>query len=259
MSWNSQCYVHPKARVAQTARLHPYCYIDADVDIADDCEVYPHASVMQGSRLDRGTKIYHGAVVGSTPQDLQFRGQHSGVHIGKNVVIREYCTIHRSSREGMYTTIGEGTLLMAYAHVAHDCRVGKYCILVNNINLAGYVELGDHVYIGGATQVQQFVRIGAHAFIGGNCSVRKDVPPYVKAAREPLQFMGINHVGLRRHGFREDQIRRIHEIYRLIYVVNANIHKGLEEAERCFGDSEEFQVIASFIRQSKNGVIKGPS
>jgi UDP-N-acetylglucosamine acyltransferase len=212
---------------------------------------------MDGTRIGRNCRIFPGAIVGAIPQDLKFGGENSLLEIGDGVTIREYCTLNRGTKAGMVTQIGDGSLLMAYVHVAHDCIIGKHCIIANSVGLAGHIHIGDHAVLGGLSAVHQFVKIGEHAMVGGGSLVRKDVPPYVKAAREPLCYVGINSVGLRRRGFTSDQINHIQDIYRILYVHGNNTTKALELIEATIMASEERDRILSFIRSANRGIMKG--
>lgn len=249
--------VHPDAKIGEGVEIGPFTVISEDVEIGDGCWIGPHVTIMPGSRLGKGCRVFPGAVVGAMPQDLKYEGEPSTVEISDNVTIREYCTINRGTKASFTTRIGSGTLLMAYVHVAHDCTIGKNVILANSVNLAGHIEIGDYAVLGGITAVHQFVKIGDHVMVGGGSLVRKDVPPFVKAAREPLSYVGVNSIGLRRRGFTGDQINHIQDIYRILYVQGNNTTQALSLIEATIKPSKERDIILSFIRGADRGIMKG--
>ncbi|MCK9325166.1 MAG: acyl-ACP--UDP-N-acetylglucosamine O-acyltransferase [Bacteroidales bacterium] len=250
--------VHPDAQIAETAEIGPFVTIDQDVVIGDGCWVGPHATIMNGSRIGKNCKIFPGSVISAVPQDLKYRGEETTVEIGDNTVIRECVTINKGTSSFGKTVIGNNCLLMAYSHVAHDCRLGNNVILVNYVGLAGEIEIGDFAYLGGMCGVHQFVKIGSHTMIQGGSMVGKDVPPFVLAGRDPLRFEGINVVGLRRRGFTEAIIEEIHEIYRFIYQRGLNTTQALEKIENELEGNGERDMIVAFVRNSQRGIIKGP-
>lgn len=250
-------YVHPLARLGDEVVVEPFAYIGANVEIGDGTWVGPHATILEGAFLGKNCKVFPGAVVGAIPQDLKYKGENSTLIVEDNVTIRECCTLNRGTEASMTTRIGRGTLLMAYVHVAHDCFIGQNCILANNVNLAGHIIIGDYVIIGGVSAVHQFVKIGDHAMIGGGSLVRKDVPPFVKAAREPLSYAGVNSIGLKRRGFSDQQVNNIQDIYRVLFVKNSNIKKGMDIIEATFTDTPEKEIIFNFLQQADRGLMKG--
>jgi UDP-N-acetylglucosamine acyltransferase len=249
--------VHPDAKIAENVSIGPFTTIYGDVEIGEGSWIGPNVTIMDGARIGKGCKIFPGAVISAIPQDLKFTGEFTTVEIGDNTTIRECVTINRGTKDRMKTAIGSNCLLMAYVHVAHDCILGNNIILANCVNLAGHVEIEDFAILEGLVAVQQFVKIGAHAFITGGSLVRKNVPPFVKAAREPLSYVGINSVGLRRRGYSNDSITQIEDLYRTIYVRGYNIGKALTIAEQECPSSFEKEQILSFIRQSTNGIMRG--
>ncbi len=252
-------YIHPEAKIGKDVTIEPFATIGRGVKIGDGTWVGPNAVIMEGATIGKNCKIFPGAVISAIPQDLKFKGEASTVEIGDNVIIREYVTINRGTLDKYKTSVGDNSLLMAYVHVAHDCVLGKNCILANNVALAGHVEIEDFVVLEGLVAVQQFVKLGAHAFVGGASLIRKNVPPYVKAAREPLSYAGINSIGLRRRGFSNETILNIEDIYRIIYVRSNNISQALNAVELEVPASDEKQNIIKFIRESTKGIIRGPS
>lgn len=205
----------------------------------------------------KNCNIFPGAVISAPPQDLKYEGEDTTVIIGNNTTIRECATIHKGTSDRMKTVIGDNCLIMAYCHVAHDCLVGNNCIFSNNSTLAGHVTIGDNVILAGLVAVHQFVSIGRHAFVTGGSLVRKDVPPFVKAAREPLSYVGINSVGLRRRNFESDKIREIQNIYRILYQKNYNNTQAVQIIEAEMEATPERDEILQFIRDSQRGIMKG--
>jgi len=250
-------FVHPQAQLADNVVVEPFVSIGKNVQIESGTWIGSHASILEGTRIGKNCKVFPGAVVGGIPQDLKFKGEETTLEIGDNVVIRECVTLNRGTVANQRTVIGNNCLLMAYSHVAHDCILGNNVILANNVNLAGHIEVGDYAIFEGMVAVQQFVKVGMHAFIAGGSLVRKDVPPYAKAAREPLSYAGVNSVGLRRRGFNPEQIKAIHEVYRILFIKNQNISKAVAFIETELPISAERDIILSFIKNSVRGIMKG--
>jgi UDP-N-acetylglucosamine acyltransferase len=250
-------FVHPTAKLGKDVIVEPFAYIGQHVEIEEGTWIGPHATILEGAYIGKNCKIFPGAVIGAVPQDLKFRGENSTLVIEDNVIVRECCTLNRGTEASMTTRIGSGSLLMAYVHVAHDCFIGSNCILANNVNLAGHIEIGNYVIIGGVSAVHQFVKIGDHSMIGGGSLVRKDVPPFIKAAREPLSYAGVNSIGLRRRGFTSDQINRIQDIYRILFVKNNNVKKAIDLIEATIHESAEKEQILQFLVQADRGLMKG--
>jgi UDP-N-acetylglucosamine acyltransferase len=250
-------YIHPKAKLGNNVTVEPFASIYGDVEIGDNCWIGSNAVIMDKTRMGKNNRVFPGAVVGAIPQDLKFKGEDSLVEIGDNNTIRECVTINRGTVDRMTTRIGNNCLLMAYTHLGHDCILGNNIIIANSGNLAGHITIEDHVIIEGIVAAQQFVNIGAHSFIAGASLVRKSVPPYVRVAREPLQFIGVNTVGLARRGFNKEVIKNIEDIYRIIFVRGHNISNALEIVEKEIPDTAERHQIVNFIREQKDGIIKG--
>jgi UDP-N-acetylglucosamine acyltransferase len=250
-------YIHPEAQIADNVVIEPFACIHKNVIIDEGTWVGSHVTIMEGARIGKNCKIFPGATISSIPQDLKFAGEETTAEIGDNTIIREYVTISRGTVERYRTSIGNNSLLMAYVHVAHDCIIGDHCILVNAVQMAGHVKVDDWAIIGGTTSIHQFVKIGRHVMVAGGSLVRKDVPPYTKAAREPLSYSGINSIGLRRRGFTNDKINEIQEIYRQIYLKGLNNSKALNVVELEMPSSTERDEIINFIRNSDRGIMKG--
>ncbi len=250
-------YIHPEAKLAPNVVVEPFTTIHKNVEIGEGTWVGPNVTIMEGARIGRNCKIFPGAVISSIPQDLKFNGEETTAVIGDNTVIRECVTISRGTKDKFTTIIGKNCLLMAYVHVAHDCIVGNNVILGNATQLAGHITVDDWAIISGTSAVHQFVKIGAHTIISGGSLVRKDVPPYTKAAREPLSYCGINSIGLRRRSFTNEQINEIQNIYRTIYLKGLNTSKAIQILEVDFPPSREKDEIIHFIQNSDRGIMKG--
>jgi UDP-N-acetylglucosamine acyltransferase len=252
-----QPYLHPNAKIAPNVVVEPFTCVYEDVEIGEGTWIGPNVTIMSGTRIGKNCKIFPGAVIGAIPQDLKYKGENTIVEIGDNTVIRECVTINKGTSDKMKTVVGSNCLIMAYVHIAHDCIVGNNCILANCVNLAGHVEIEDNAILEGLVAVQQFVKIGEFAFITGASLVRKNVPPYCKAAREPLAYAGINSVGLKRNNFADDDIKLIEDLYRVIFIQNNNISKALEIVDSSFAPSSFKTKISTFIQQSEKGIMKG--
>ncbi|MCR9065206.1 MAG: acyl-ACP--UDP-N-acetylglucosamine O-acyltransferase [Cytophagales bacterium] len=249
-------YVHPEAKIAQNVVIEPFSTISKDVVIGDGTWIGPNVTIMEGARIGKNCKIFPGAVIAGIPQDLKFEGEYTTVEIGDNTTIRECVTINRGTVDKFKTVIGKNCLIMAYVHVAHDCIIGDNVILANCVQLAGHIEIGDHVFIGGTSAVHQFVKIGLHSMIAGGSLVRKDVPPFIKAAREPLSYAGVNSIGLRRRGYSNDQISDIQEIYRYIYLKGYNFSDAQRAVELELSATPERDEVLFFLKKSERGIIK---
>ena len=206
--------VSEMAQIGEDVIVEPFSYIAGDVVIGSGCHIGPGAVILDGARIGKNCKIHTSAVVAGVPQDLKFKGEYTTVEIGDCTTIRECATVNRGTAAKGVTRVGSNTLIMAYAHVGHDCTVGNNCVIVNGVSLAGEVEVQDWAILGGHSAVHQFCRIGAHAMLGGGSLVSKDVPPFVKAAHNPLSFVGANFIGLRRRGFSAEKIHEIQELFR---------------------------------------------
>lgn len=249
--------IHRNARIGRDVQVGPFTTIEEDVIIGKGCRIASNVNILNGTRIGDYCHIFPGAVVGASPQDLKFDGEYSTLEIGNHVTIREYCTINRGTKANFKTSIGDHSLLMAYVHVAHDCIIGHHCILANNVNLAGHIKIGDHSVLGGLVAVHQFVKLGDHIMIGGGSLVRKDVPPFVKAAREPLSFVGVNVTGLKRRGFTQERIHAIQDIYRLLFVRGYNISQAVSVIKQTIPDGPEKDQILEFVDQSERGIMRG--
>ncbi len=251
-------FVHPKAKLASNVTVEPFAYIDDNVEIGEGTWIGPNSTILNGARIGKNCKIFPCSVVSAIPQDLKFRGEATTAEIGDSTTIREGATINRGTATSGKTIIGKNCLIMTYAHVGHDCNIGNNCILGNGTGLAGEVRIDDWAILSASTLVHQFSRIGGHVMIGGGSKVRTDVPPFIKADRDPLSYLGINSVGLTRRGFENERINEIHNIYRVIYQNGLNVSQALDCIEHEFRPSPDRDYILLFIRKSERGIIRGP-
>lgn len=251
-------YVHPDARLADNVTVDPFAYISENVEIGEGTWIAPHSTILPGARIGKNCKIFPSAVISGIPQDLKFRGEDTTAEIGDGTIIREAATVNRGTAASGRTIIGKDCLIMAYTHIGHDCMLGNNIILGNGTGLAGEVRIDDWAIISGGTLVHQFSRVGGHVMVGGGSKIRTDVPPFIKADRDPLSYMGINVVGLTRRGFEKERIDKIHNIYRIIYQNGLNISQALEYIEKEIASSPDRDYILEFIRKSERGIIRGP-
>ena len=249
-------FIHPEAKIGKDVTIEPFAYIAGNVTIGEGTWVGPGAIIMDGARIGKNCKIFPSAVISGIPQDLKYRGEESTAELGDNTTIRECVTVNRGTAAVGRTIIGNNCLLMAYSHVGHDCSIGNNAIIGNTSSLAGEVNVGDWAILSGGTLVHQFSQIGAHVIIGGGAKVRIDVPPFIKADRDPLSYLGLNSVGLMRRGFEKERIDEIHEIYRAIYQKGMNFSQALEFVESEFKSSPDRDYILEFIRKSERGIIR---
>ena len=249
--------IHPDARLGANVSIDSFTTIHADVEIGEGTWIGSNVTIFDGARIGKNCKIFPGAVISAVPQDLKYDGEKTFTIIGDNTTIREFVTINKGTNALGKTEVGANCLLMAYVHVAHDCIIGNHVILANSVNLAGHVTIEEWAILEGYVGVSQFVRIGTHSFIGGQTGVRKDVPPFVKAAREPLSYAGINSVGLRRRGYTQESVNEIQEIYRIIYQQGYTVNKALGIVEQETAASQHRDKILSFIRSADRGIMRG--
>lgn len=250
-------YIHPEAKIAPNVVIEPFVTIDKNVIIAEGTRVGSNATILEGTRIGKNCNIFPGAVIGAVPQDLKFVGEETTVEIGDNTTIREFVTINRGTKAKGKTVVGNNCLLMAYVHVAHDCIIGNQVILVNSVQVAGEVVIDDWAIVGGTSAVHQFVHIGAHVMVSGGSLVSKDIPPYVKAGRNPLSYAGVNSIGLRRRNFTNEQIRDIQDCYRMLFQSSLNNSDAIARIEAELPASKERDEIILFVKNSQRGIIKG--
>lgn len=249
--------VHPDAKIHPSVEIGPFVTIDRNVEIGEGTRILSNVTIMDGARIGKNCTIYPGAVISGAPQDLKFQGEETVAIIGDNTTIRECVTVHRGTASKGKTVVGNNCLIMAYCHVAHDCVVKNNVIMSNAVQLAGEVVVDDFAVIGGGALVHQFCHIGSHVMLQGGALVNKDVPPFVKAAREPLSYTGVNSIGLRRRGYSNETIRDIQEIYRYLYLSGLNNSDAIERIEAELPASKERDEIILFVRNSNRGIIRG--
>lgn len=252
-------YIHSNARIGNDVTIDPFAVIHEEVTIGDGSHIMSNAVIMNGSIIGKMVMVFPGAVIGAIPQDLKFIGEKTIAQVGDNTTVRECVTINRGTVEKYKTVVGSNCLLMAYSHIAHDCILGNNVILGNCVQLAGHVLVDDYAIISGMSGAQQFAHIGAHAYIAGHTVVRKDVPPFIKAAREPLSYMGVNLVGLQRRGFSKEAITAISNIYHTLFVEKHTTSAAIELIEATFTPSAEKDEIIHFVKSSQSGIIRRPS
>lgn len=254
---NNLASISPKAQIGKNVTIEAFTSIYEDVVIGDGCHIGPNVTIYPGTRIGENVEIFPGTVIGAVPQDLKFSGEYTTVEIGDNTSIRECVTIHRGTKDRLKTVVGKNCLIMGYVHIAHDCIIGDHAILANYVGLSGHVTIEDYAILEGKAGAQQFITIGAHSFIAGGSLIRKNVPPFVRAAREPLSFAGVNSVGLRRRGFDDEAVKHIEDIYRTLYVQNNNISNGVTSIEDEISESEYKKKVLDFIKNSEKGIIRG--
>jgi len=250
-------YIHPDAKIAPGVVIEPFVTIDKNVIIGEGSRIGSNVTILEGTRIGKNCNIFQGAVIGGVPQDLKFKGEDSLAIIGDNTTIREYVTVNRGTAAKNKTVIGSNCLIMAYCHVAHDCIIGNHVIMANATQLAGEVIIDDFAILSGGILVHQFTHIGQHVMIQGGSKINKDVPPFVKAGRDPVSYAGINSIGLRRRGYTNEQIRDVQDIYRYIYLSGMNTSHAIERIEAELPATKERDEILLFVRSSPRGIIKG--
>ena len=255
--YNPLSHIDPNARIAKNVVVEPFTTIENNVTIGEGTWIGSNVTVMSGARIGKNCSIFPGSVISAVPQDMKFNGEETLVFIGDNTIIRECVTVNRGTTDRNKTVIGKNCLIMAYCHIAHDCIVGDNSIFSNNSTLAGHVTVGSYVILAGMVAVHQFCSIGNHAFVAGGSLVRKDIPPYVKAAREPVSYVGINSVGLRRRGFDNKVIMEIQSIYRTLYQKKYNNTQAVHIMEAEMEATKERDEIILFIKNSQRGIMKG--
>ena len=249
-------YIDPTAKIANSVKIDPFTVIGNDVEIGEGSWIGSNVSICEGTKIGKNVKIFQGSVIGGLPQDLKYKGEKTHTIIGDNTTIREFVTINKGTTTNQQTLIGQNCFIMAYTHIGHDCIIGNNCVLSNNCQMAGHVKLEDWVWIAGVTAIHQFITIGQHAYIAGGSLVTKDVPPYIKAVRNPLTYGGVNSVGLKRRGFSAEKVNHILDIYRVIFNRKLNTTQALQVIEEEFKVTDERDEIIQFIRQSGRGIVR---
>ncbi len=249
--------VHPEAELGESVEIGPFSCVASDVIIGDGCKIHSHVTIDSGTRLGCRVEVFTGAVLGSPPQDLKYSNEKTYLEVGDDTRIREYATLNRGTTYSYKTVVGKNCFLMAYSHIAHDCIIGNHVILSNAVNMAGHVVIEDHVGIGGLSGIHQFVKIGQHSFIGGGYRVAKDVPPFILAMGEPLQYGGVNRIGMLRKGFGEDIVNALKKAYRILYRSNLLQKDALRKIREEFPGVPEVESLIRFVESSERGIIKG--
>lgn len=250
-------YIHPAAKIHPSVVIDPFVTIDQNVEIGEGTHIGSNVTILEGARIGAHCNIFPGAVISAIPQDLKFKGEDTVAIIGDNTTLRECVTVNRGTAAKGFTRVGNNCLIMAYSHVAHDCLIGDNVIISNATQLAGEVQVDNYAVIGGGTLVHQFTHLGAHVMIQGGAHINKDIPPYVKAGRDPIAYTGVNSIGLRRRNFTNDQIREIQEIYRYLYLSRLNVSDAVDRIEAELPATKERDEIIEFIRNSKRGIVRG--
>lgn len=249
--------ISENAQLGGNVEIEPFAIVHDNVIIGDNTKICSNVVLFPGTKIGANCVIFPGAVIGAVPQDLKFEGEDTRVEIGDNTIIRECVTIHRATKDKWVTRVGNNCLIMTYVHIAHDCQIGDGVILASYVGLSGHCIIENNAILEGSVLMQQFIRVGEYAFIAGATLVRKDVPPFVKAAREPISYIGVNSIGLRRRGFEDKHVREIEDVYRTIFVLNNNISRGIQTVKEQMPDSAYAQEIINFIEASDKGIIKG--
>jgi len=253
--------VHPTAiissevEIGDNVEIGPYAIIEGKVKIGNNCKIGPFVHIQGYTEIGENTKIFTGAIIGSIPQDLKYKGDITYLKIGKNNTIREYVTINPGTSLGEETIIGDNNLIMAYAHIAHNCKIGNNVIIANSGTLAGHVEINDYAIIGGLVGIHQFCRIGKHSIIGGCSKVVMDIIPYIVADGHPARPYGINVIGLKRRNFSEEKIKILNDVYKIIFRSELNTTQALKKLEE-MNNFEEIKDIIEFIKSSQRGIAR---
>jgi len=249
--------VHPKAEVGENVEIGAYSIVRENVTIGSRTKIGPHVVIDPYVDIGSDCRIFQFAAIGAEPQDLKFSGEKTFVKIGSGNVIREFVTIHRGTADGSgVTEIGEDNLIMAYSHIAHDCKLGRRIVLSNNATLAGHITIGDYSVIGGLVAIHQFVRVGNFAFIGGKSAVVKDIPPYMIAAGDRAKLHGLNVVGLKRQGFSNNTLAMLKKAYRLVFRIGLTLNEAIERVAAEVEQVPEVVHLIEFIKSSERGITR---
>jgi UDP-N-acetylglucosamine acyltransferase len=249
--------IDAKAELDSEVEVGPYCIIGSHVKIGKGTRLSPHVVIDGWTQIGEGCHIFQFASIGAIPQDLKYKGEESWVILGNNNVIREFVTINRgTAQSGGRTVIGDHNLLMAYCHVAHDCKIGNHVILANAATLAGHIEIEDYAIVGGLVAVHQFVRLGCHSIIGGSSGANKDIPPYMIANGQRVKLYGLNTVGLKRHNFSHEAVSNLKKAYRIIFRSSLTAKKALDQLQAEIKNSPEVDHLINFIKNSKRGIAR---
>jgi len=256
MTIASTAIIHPRAQIGDDVQIGPYSVVGENVRIGRGTEIGAHVILDGWTTIGEYCRIFTGAVVGSEPQDLKFKGGQSFVRIGDHTTIREYCTVNRGTMEGEETRVGQRCLLMAYSHIAHNCILEDGVIMASFSALAGHIRIESDAIIGGIVAVHQFCQVGRYAIVGGASAVRQDVLPYTRVAGNPCRPYGINTVGLKRHGFSDERVRNLKQAYRTVFRSKLTEGQALQRLEEEMPDDEDIRHIVEFMRRSERGVSR---
>lgn len=248
--------VSPKAEIGSDVTVGAFTIIEDNVIVGDGCQIGSSIQLGSGARLGSGVRVFHGAVIGTIPQDLKFAGEETTAEIGDGTTVREYATINRGTTDTFTTKVGKNCLLMAYSHVAHDCRIGDNCILANSVNLAGHIEIDDFAILGGILPIHQFVKIGAHSMVGGGFRVQQDIVPFAMAGGYPLKIVGLNSIGLKRRGFAREAIKSLEQTYKILFRSKLNTTQAVERIKSEIEPIKEVQTVLDFLERSNRGIVK---
>lgn len=248
--------IHPDAKIGNNVKIGCFTTIYDNVEIGDNCEIYNNVTIMPGARIGDNVKIFPGAVVSAIPQDLKFKGEDTVAIVGNGTTLRECVTVNRGTAAKGRTVVGEESLLMAYVHVAHDCNIGNHVIVSNDVQFGGEVVVDDYAVIGGGCLIHQFCHLGKYIMLQGGALVNKDIPPFVKAAREPISYVGLNSIGLNRNGFSKEEIQAISDIYRILYLSDLNVSNAIKMIIETLPESKFRDDIVNFVQNSGRGVIR---
>lgn len=253
---DERAVVDESAQIEDGVCVGPFAIVGPGVSIGRGTILESMAFVQRDTAIGQDCRIGHSAVIGTDPQDLKYDGEKTCLEIGDRTTIREFATVNRSTDLDEPTRVGSDVLIMAYAHVAHNCVIGDHVVITNAVSLAGHVAIEDYAIIGGTTAVQQFTRVGAHSYVGGACRITKDVPPYFKIGGVPTRPIEVNTVGLLRRGFSEDSLNQLRKAYRLLYLTDLNTTQALERIREELPMTEEISRLVAFIESSTRGIIK---
>lgn len=248
--------VHPGAIIGNGVTIGDFTTIHDDVEIGDNTVIHGNVTIFPGARIGSGVTIFPGAVVAGVPQDLKFKGEKTYAYVGDGTTLRECSTVNRGTAAKGETRVGQNCLIMAYSHIAHDCLIGNKVIISNATQLAGEVQIDDCAVIGGGSLVHQFCHLGKNIMLQGGALVNKDIPPFVKAAREPISYVGLNTIGLHRNGFSQDDIQKIADVYRLLYLSDLNVSNAVKLILQTLPQSNFRDEIVDFVVNSNRGIIR---
>lgn len=248
--------VSADAKIGNNVQIDSFTKIHGDVEIGDNCVIHSNVTIFPGARIADGVTIFPGAVVAGVPQDLKFRGEMTYAYIGEGTTLHECATVNRGTASKGKTVVGDNCLIMAYCHIAHDCCLGNRVIMSNACQIAGEVRIDDAAVIGGGSLIHQFCHIGKNIMLQGGALVNKDIPPYVKAAREPISYVGLNTIGMHRNGYTDEEIALVAEIYRIIYLSDLNVSNAVKLVMDTIPASKFRTEIIDFINNSQRGIIR---